>query len=129
MKKAVLEFHSALVLPEFSDGEPMHFFSSSGLLIATGYERVVVGDRGAYIEFWPDQIAKNNIFIPDHARYRLTDKVCYYNEWQSKCNSKVFIYEQKKTVAYADYLIGMFYIHPSLLTTKEFPVLYKNYPI
>lgn len=129
MTKQMLEFYKSLVLPEFSDGAPMIFLSDSDLPIATGYERVVVGERGAYIEFWPDQIIKENIFIPEHARYRLTDAKCYYNEWQSKCDSKVFIYEQKKSVVYADYIIGMFYISPSLLKTKEFPILYKNYAI
>jgi len=113
-------------MPEFPAAASMDFLTPSGMLVATGYERVVVGDRGAYIEFDPQQIVKENIFVPTNARFRLNNSECYYIEWQSKCQSKVFIYEQKKSVAYADYLIGMFYIHPSLLTTKEIEVLYDE---
>ena len=126
MLKTRLQFLGKLVLPEYPEGKEIYFSSPSGLLLAIGYERVVVGDRGAYIEFTPEQIMKDNIFIPEEAKFRLTHPDCYYIEWQSKCPSKVFIYDQRKKVAYADYIPYMFYIHPSLLTSNIYKILYEE---
>ena len=87
--------------------------SKSGLLLSTGYNRIVFGGRGMYVEFSESQIELTNIHIPLNQLYRLTDLRIYYVEFRSCDMPSVKIYYQVKTVAYADYKIGMFYISPT----------------
>ena len=65
-----------LLMPEHPSGkakQPTPFNTYSGLRIANGFERVVIGDRGAYIEFTDEQIVQDNIFIPDDQQWRVCD--------------------------------------------------------
>jgi hypothetical protein len=101
------------------------FYTKTGLLIAEGYTRIVIGQRGPYLEFLESQIAKENIHIPEDQKYRLDNRTTYYNEWRTNDKSFVKIYEQKKTVAYADYKIGMWYISPFDLKTNALQMLVK----
>lgn len=94
-----------------------------GDIIAEGYLRVVIGGRGAYIEFHPDQIKGDNIYLPKEARWRLHNQKVFFEEWRSKDKNNIFIYHQLKEVAYADYIIGFWYISPHLLTTNLYPEL------
>jgi hypothetical protein len=80
---------------------------------------VVIGDRGPYIEFLPEQIEKDTFSIPESQKYRKTDKRVYYIEARSNDEAYVKLYYQKKTVAYADYKIGMCYVSPFELVTDE----------
>ena len=91
--------------------------------IAEGYLRVVIGGRGAYVEFHPDQIRGENIFLPPEARWRLHNPKVYFEEWRSKDTNSIFIYKQVRTVAYADYIPSYWYISPHLLTTEKYPEL------
>lgn len=100
------------------------FFSEDGILVAKGYVRIVIGKRGPYIEFTEDQLIKENIFIPEDQKYRLSNKTTYYNEWRTK-GSNIKIYQQKKVVAYADYKIGYWYISPFDLRTKDGIIIEK----
>jgi hypothetical protein len=93
----------------------------SHLPIATGYLRVVHGGRGDYVEFAHDQIIWANTFVPDGQKYRLRPNMnlIYYIEHRS-VRDYVKIYEQKRTVNYADYKIGCIYIAPAdIKQTKE----------
>jgi len=91
-------------------GSELDFYCKEcGHSIAKGYTRVVIGDRGPYVEFHPDQMKMDNIFIPLNQRHK------WFIEYRSKCDHKLFIYHQRKTVKYADYKIGMFYIDPDLV--------------
>jgi hypothetical protein len=94
------------------------FRTKSGLLVAKGYIRVVIGGRGPYIEFSESMIYKDSFFVPEEERWRHTNKVAYYDEYRSKDTSYVKLYHQKRTVAYADYKIGLYYISPSDLYTN-----------
>lgn len=93
-----------------------NIYSKGGTLIATGYNRVVIGDYGAFVEFDKTQVIKQNIKVKVGQEYRYNDK--QYSEnvkylWlTAKDNSDCKIYFQKKTVNYADYKEGMFYISP-----------------
>ncbi len=93
----------------------------SGLDIATGYQRVVIGKRGPYIEFTDTNLIKTSIFIPENEKWRLNSKLAYYHEYRTIDKSYVKFYYQRKTVAYADYLVGMWYVSPFdlLLDGKE----------
>ena len=88
------------------------FTTKSGLHIATGYTRIVIGGRGPYIEFTTDMMINNHMHIPDNQLYRFNDMRVYYIEYRTNNDDNVKIYKQLKTVSYADYKIGMWYISP-----------------
>lgn len=79
--------------------------------IADRYQRVVIGQRGPYIEFTKNQIIDNLLYIPKNQLYRLSDPKIYYVEFRTIENN-VKVYYQMRTVAYADYLLNHFYISP-----------------
>jgi len=78
--------------------------------------------------------------LPDHVvvlpfrasnineKYRLdhpwNDRVDYV-EWRTNDESKVKVYDQKKTVDYADYRVGLIYIDPCDLFVEGEPVMTK----
>lgn len=86
------------------------FYTKSGTLIAEEYERVVIGDYGAYVEFTPKQINKK---VLKDKFYRCKAKP-WQKYWWMETNDepKIKVYEQIKPVRYADYKPGMFYISP-----------------
>ncbi|MGB7498045.1 MAG: hypothetical protein WBR14_21390 [Candidatus Acidiferrum sp.] len=96
----------------------MHSFA--GLLLATGYERVIfltpAAARlhgGPYVELNRQQVQLENF-------HRATNT--YWNdfhEWRSNCASNVMLYEQLRTVGYADYQIGFYYITASEIKETE----------
>lgn len=96
--------------------------------IATGYTRVVIGGRGPYIEFLPGHLIWDSLQIPDEEKYRLEhpwkDRV-YYVEWRTKDESNVKVYDQKRSVDYADYRVGLVYISPFDLFVEGEPVITK----
>src|SRR5208282_4691300 len=73
------------------------FLTRSAIVIAEGYERVVIGERGPYIEFSDKQVAKGNIYVPDNQLWRLQsgwqDKI-YYHEYRSRGLANVKLYYQ-----------------------------------
>ena len=104
------------------------FETKSGLHVATGYMRIVIGGRGPYIEFLRGHLIWDSLHIPDDEKYRTehqwTDRV-YYVEWRTKDEGNVKIYDQKKTVDYADYKVGLIYISPFDLFVEGEPVITK----
>ena len=99
------------------------FETSTGLHVATGYTRIVIGGRGPYIEFLPGQLIWENLHIPEEQKHRKghswedqTNRV----EWRTKDASRVKVYEQNRRVAYADYRIGLLYISkPSRASVQQ----------
>lgn len=102
----------------------IRFYTKSDLLLAIGYNRIVIGGRGPYIEFEPSHIIMDNIFVPDHAKHKLENSLTYYHEYRSKDKSYVKLYFQKMEVSYADYIIGKWYIDPMCLKTDEYDDLF-----
>jgi hypothetical protein len=104
------------------------FETSTGLHVATGYTRIVIGGRGPYIEFLPAQLIWDNLHIPDEQKHRKEhpwkDRV-YYVEWRTKDKRRVKVYEQYRPVDYADYRIGLLYISPFDLFVDGEPVITK----
>jgi hypothetical protein len=104
-------------------GADLKFFSTSGVLLARGYLRVVIGKRGPYVEFSRDHIDWDAFSIPEYAKFRLTNNVVFYDEYRSVMDN-VMLYFQKRTVAYADYKVGLCYISPfDLLRDELQPVI------
>lgn len=105
-------------LPEWCklDGDVIPCYTLSGTLIARGYKRIVIGDYGAFVEIGPDQINARVLRVKPGQEYRINDpqfadRVKYH--WLTANDfSGIKVYFQQKTVSYADYLPGMYYISP-----------------
>ncbi|UKA04996.1 hypothetical protein [Photobacterium damselae] len=98
------------------DGDKTTITTSNGMIITNGYERIVIGDFGAYIEFDRKQAVRENICGKKGQEYRYRDpnfinQVKYF-WYTTKDNSDPKIYFQQKKVTYADYKIGKLYISP-----------------
>ena len=85
--------------------------TQSGVSIAKGYNRVVIGDYGAYVEFRPEQL--NLSIIRPRWEGKPRRPVKYI--WMEIEGSKAKVYHQQKKVKYADYIPGMYYIDPNEL--------------
>lgn len=93
-----------------------------GTLLATGFVRVVHGDRGDYVELIREQfiIPLNSKF--GNLNWETNNSNDFYYYWLYPVgHPDVKIYKQCKTVKYADYKIGYFYISPSLLLNFKDP--------
>lgn len=91
-------------------------FTPNNLLLANGYNRIVIGDYGAYIECLSTQIVIENI------RQRWPGKpnrsVKYI--WMEPIDgSEVKIYYQKRKVDYADYIPKRYYFNPSEILIRS----------
>lgn len=97
-------------------------YDLKGNKISNGYNRVVIGDYGAFIEIDLAHMLTVNLKVKPGQEYRYTEKyknVKYY--WLClKDNEDIKIYYQKNTVTYADYKVGMFYISPTEVNLKYF---------
>lgn len=89
-------------------------YSKQNTLISIGYNRIVIGDYGAFIEFDEKQVVKENICIKKGQEYRIYQdkykKNVKYIWLTAKDGSEIKIYLQQKTVTYADYIPKMFYV-------------------
>lgn len=79
--------------------------------IATGYNRVVIGKRGPYVEFELSQLVIKNMSMPSSEVWRQFSSNAFYLEYRTH-KDYVMVYFQKRPVTYADYKISMFYISP-----------------
>ena len=89
-------------------------YSSNGILIANSFDRIVIGDYGAYIEFTKEQSNHKNFIVAPGQEYRLTPK---YNktikyEWYTTKKNDCKLYWQLRGVVYADYKPLRYYISP-----------------
>jgi len=116
-----------LILPEYPIYPPdftIIFTTFSGLEIANGYNRIVIGQRGPYIEF--NNIIIENTYIPNNEKWRIYSPISYYIEYRTKDDCNIKIYHQKKLVKYADYLINQWYISPKDLTSNIYKRLIND---
>lgn len=91
--------------------------TAEGVVIARCATRVVHGGRGDYVEIADNDMIKSTIYVPEQQRYRLSppwDSKVYYH-WYETWHGGYKVYFQRKTVSYADYKIGHWYISPSCL--------------
>lgn len=105
-------------LPEgFSlDGAAVPLYSPGGLKLCNRYNRIVIGDYGAFVEILPEDIIHENIKVKQGQEYRDVDeryaKHTKYSWLTSNDQTNIKIYFQKKPVDYADYVPGRYYISP-----------------
>lgn len=97
------------------DGDNINLYTLNGSLICKGYNRIVIGDYGAFIEY-EKELANDNYVIKQGQEYRINDpkysKNVKYHWYTIDDNSNIKIYWQRKTVTYADYKKDMYYISP-----------------
>lgn len=98
-------------------------YNLKGEALLNGFDRIVIGDYGAYIEFSKHHlITPGNIVVPKSQSFRLTpefrNNVKYLWLTDVTCRSTK-IYLQQRTVSYADYVPGKFYIAPSELSIAK----------
>jgi hypothetical protein len=101
-------------------GNPSPLFTLKGTQVANGYNRVVIGDYGAYIEF--ENALVDNMVIPKEQEYRQTKRFINnvkYLWYTAKDTSNCKIYFQLRTVPYADYVIGRYYVSPYEVMINE----------
>lgn len=93
------------------EGEKAPLFTSEGTKLCDEYDRVVIGDYGAFVEF--SEPASEFIIKPGQ-EYRVNDeryKTRIKYIWlTTKDKSDIKIYLQKRTVTYADYKPGKYYV-------------------
>jgi len=96
---------------------------NNGILIANGYDRIVIGDYGAFIEIDPGRMKMDHIIIKPGEEYRILDAHyadhVKYHWYTCRRDQEVKLYYQIKAVTYADYLPGMWYVSPYHVKEKE----------
>jgi hypothetical protein len=110
------KYEKRLLIPVV--GCPDTRFYVRGFLVSIGYNRIVIGGRGPYIEFLDSQIQKSSIYIPEKELWRLNSPMAFYHEYRTK-QGYVKFYYQIKTVDYADYQVGYWYASPFDLQTEN----------
>lgn len=104
--------------------DSIHFYTTNGLLVATGYKRVIFDSKGPYVEFAEDQLNQENIGIPPQQKWRVNNAASPYVEYRSKdyCNVKIM----KQKADDGDMRKGMFYVSPFNLRSDQVPVLIQS---
>ena len=108
------DYSSRLSIP-LAGSPDVSFFTKSGSRLATGYERVVIGDRGPYVEFKLEQLNADELCESPVGHY-------YYAELRSVVDD-VKVYVQIYRVSYADYVPGLCYVSPFELYDERGNVL------
>jgi len=93
-------------------GYAVSLFTATGLLMANSYRRIVWGDRGPYVEFTSNDLVHDAFELNRMEMWRMSSPAAYYVDYRTKDTAAVKIYWQKRTVDYADYRIGLYYISP-----------------
>ena len=106
-------------LPDFFRFEKNNKYSLSdvrGNKIANKWNRIVIGDYGAFVEINDEDIIRDNIEIMPGEEYRVYDdkyKDSVKYQWYTvKGQPFPKLYYQQREVTYADYKAGKWYISP-----------------
>lgn len=110
-------YEERLIIP-ITKSDTFLFTINNNKSICNGYERIVIGERGPYIEFIENQLHLDMFHIPPCEEYRLRSDKVHYIEYRSIIDN-VKMYYQKKRVDYADYIPGKYYISPFGLYIKS----------
>lgn len=123
MQSKHTDYHSRLRVPV--EGNPkFKLFTKTGVQVAKGFCRVVIGGRGPYVEMDDYQIMMVNLFVPKDQMHRVSNpQKYYYEEWRTNDAAYLKLYYQKATVDYADYRVGMWYATPFELYGEDGIVL------
>ena len=92
-----------------------NLYFKDGTLFANGYERVVHGGRGDYVELTKDQI---QVDLKSHFQQELPEELsdeAFFYYWLEPIGREEKVYWQCHLVGYADYKRNYYYISPRLL--------------
>jgi hypothetical protein len=93
-----------------------NIYTNSSIMFATGLSRIVIGDYGAYFEIPQDKMMIDVLRGAPGQEFRYLDEKykdkVKYNHLTCIEDTSIKIYYQKKTVNYADYKPGFFYVSP-----------------
>ena len=83
------------------NGDITTLLTAKGTPICNGYERIVVGDYGAFIEFNQQQSCSEAFFVMRGQEYRINDpqysKTVKYEWWTVYDGSNIKIYKQTRS--------------------------------
>ena len=97
---------------------PLYFLD--GIKFSNGYERVVHGGRGAYVELkGPEILHELCSRFGNEIPKEINDAESFYYYYLIPKGRSEKVYWQIKTVKYADYKKGYYYISPDLLLPFE----------
>lgn len=102
-------------IPPFlnASGSINTLYTMNGSKVCNGYDRIVIGDYGAFIEFSQEHMASKFV-IKKGQEYRVNDEKYKNNVkyiWLTiNDRSDIKIYYQKKKVSYADYKPNKYYV-------------------
>ena len=85
-----------------------NLYTTWGTLITSSYNRIVIGDYGAFIEF--DNPNFDKLITAPGQAYRNQMNNCKYEWLTINDQSDIKIYYQKHSVTYADYIPGKYYV-------------------
>lgn len=91
--------------------------TKNDFIVSKGFNRIVHGERGAYVELTNDQILVSQLYVKSENYWRFESSVVYYIAWHTL--DDVMVYQQLREVDYADYIIGNWYISPVFLANFE----------
>ena len=118
----ILEYKQRLKIAADSGDSETIFHTENRMVVAMGYNRVVIGDRGPYIELLNEHILFDGLYIPKDQHWRFEtswrEKV-YYFEFRTIDDSYVKVYLQNRRVSYADYIKDRWYISPFELMLRR----------
>ena len=114
LPKELSEKYHALYTANVPDFLTRHqaLYTINKTLICNDFNRIVIGDYGAFVEFLSEQANKNVFTIAPGQEYRLLPQ---YNNvkyiWLTILDdSNIKIYYQRNTVKYADYIPKRYYV-------------------
>ena len=98
------------------EGKNIPLYSKDGTLIADGYDRIVIGHYGAFLEISPEKMHLDNLKCKPGEEYRINNpryaERIKYAWLTAKDDSDIKVYDQKRGVTYADYRGGVYYVDP-----------------
>lgn len=113
LSKIVREKYEKYIPAYIKESQKETLYSFGFLPVCREYERIVIGDYGAYIEFSPEQACAENFVIEPGQQYRLEEKyqdTIKYIWYRMDHSIDTKIYFQLHTVDYADYKVGYYYV-------------------
>lgn len=95
-------------IPNLMDNKPLW---DDFKVFAYGFDRIVIGDYGAFVEISEDKMNLDVLSVPSNQKFRLNKGFWGKYIWLTSDGHNK-IYKQIRTVSYADYKIGYYYISP-----------------
>lgn len=94
------------------EGSSTPLFSTGGTFLLSGYDRIVIGDYGAYVEFSEEHALPEFYHLEPGQEFRADfSSLNVKYVWLTPADGHPCkIYKQLKKVDYADYLPGKYYV-------------------